>query len=104
MGKNMTVEDGVTRHTPSSRTVTKTIITAIGEVTNTDPVELPPLGSAIDPNALNELFPRNAAGDPRIEGYVTFEFAGCVVLVDQDDRVVVLPRTDEPNCAAHSAD
>lgn len=93
--KNMSRNDeSVTRRTPPSKDITATIVGAVSEATDTNPRNLPPLGEIIDPDSVNRLFSKNAVGERRTEGYATFEFAGCVILVDHDDRVIVLPQPE----------
>lgn len=95
MEKNMPSDDEtVIRRTPHSKRVTATIVDAVGEATDTDPQRLPPLGEIVDPDSVDHLFSRTTAEDRRTNGYVTFDFAGCVVLVDHDDRVIVLPQAE----------
>lgn len=57
-----------------------------------EPTDLPPLYHAIDPDALDRLF---APGGPRMRGEVSFEMAGCEVVVDGDGQVTATP--DEPD-------
>ncbi|MHC3438685.1 HalOD1 output domain-containing protein [Natrialbaceae archaeon A-gly3] len=94
MGKNMIGDgDGVLRRVPPAGCTAMTIVDGVAEVTDTDPLSLRPLGEVIDPDAL-EAFSGGQRGEPPTTGYVTFEYAGCVVLVDHDDRVMVVPRFD----------
>ncbi|WP_135825829.1 HalOD1 output domain-containing protein [Halorussus ruber] len=59
----------------------ETIVRAVSEVRECDPVELPPLHSALDPDALDELFEDTVSGRPRRGGSLAFEYADCRVSV-----------------------
>ena len=59
------------------------IIEAIAEETDSDPLELPPLYNAIDPDALDRLFANREGGT------VTFCCCGHKITVKQDGTVVI---------------
>jgi len=67
------------------------VVSAVADVTGTDPSELDPLYETIDPDALNSLF-RGSQGDgPNSRGQVSFSVAGCDVVVHGSHKVVVSP-------------
>lgn len=61
--------------------VTEAIVRAVADVTGRDPMDLQPLATAIDPDAVEALFPQSPGGDPRS---LTFHYAGCRVTVDRE--------------------
>ncbi|MWG32958.1 hypothetical protein GQS65_00360 [Halomarina oriensis] len=58
------------------------IVEAVARRESCDPLDLPPLYDVIDPDALNQ-FCATATGS------ITFQWAGCRVRVDVDDRLLV---------------
>lgn len=54
------------------------VVSAVAEVEETDPVDLPPLYDAINPEALNELF--TSQSDSSV-AQITFEYAGYAIVV-----------------------
>lgn len=59
------------------------VIQAVAVYSNTDPLELPPLGDAVDPDALDACIGR--MGD----GQIDFRYAGYAVTVHSDGTVDV---------------
>ncbi|USZ69963.1 hypothetical protein NGM10_16295 (plasmid) [Halorussus salilacus] len=83
------------------RGLTATIVGAVAEVADCDPVsEGFRLYDVVDPEALERLFPDDAA-DGRVVGTVTFELRGCRVEVHSDgEHVVYAP--EEAHHDSHS--
>lgn len=82
----MTVQTSVQK--PES--VTMRVIEAVADAHDVDPIALtPPLGSVVDPDALETLANSESDTDVAVE----FVYADCHVSVTSDD-VVVHPRTD----------
>lgn len=73
--------------------ISTTVVDAVADFHDVDPVEVPPLYRAIDPDALNSLFGRSPLGGNRFEGRITFELAECEVEV-QSDRTVSVSALD----------
>lgn len=65
-----------------------TVISAVAEVTDSDPIELPPLYHTIETDALNRLF-LSKRSDPEIQ--VSFQYEGCEVTIDGSGEVRVEP-------------
>lgn len=63
-----------------------TVVSAVADVEDTDPVELPPLYNAINPEALNDLF--TSRSEPSVN-QITFEYAGYVIEVRGSGKVQV---------------
>ncbi|RQG98677.1 HalOD1 output domain-containing protein [Natrarchaeobius oligotrophus] len=61
------------------------VIEAVAETTDSDPLDLPPLYEAVDPDALNTLF-----DGPETGVWLRFRYAGFGVAVD-DEGVTVEP-------------
>lgn len=66
------------------------IITAIGSLTQTDPLELDPLYQAIDPDALNQM-----VSATREECHVSFQYADFDVTVDSTGAIICEQLTGE---------
>lgn len=71
------------------RTVTESVVIAVSEATGTSPMELPPLATVIDPDALESLV--SGAADRPHESSMTARFAytGHVVIVDASGEIAV---------------
>ncbi|WP_254768260.1 HalOD1 output domain-containing protein [Salinilacihabitans rarus] len=67
------------------------IASAVADAADSDPLELPPLNEAIDPDALNTLFttPLEPAGIQ-----VTFRYAGYEIRIEDTGNVRVYARSD----------
>lgn len=65
------------------------VIEAVAEATDSDPLDLPPLHEAIDPDALNTLFDRHETSTQ-----VRFQYAGFEVEV-QEGAVEIEPLQEE---------
>ncbi|WP_408958407.1 HalOD1 output domain-containing protein [Natrinema sp. 74] len=70
--------------------VSERIVTGVAALEGTDPMELPPLFEAIDPDALTAIFATTESGGSR-SGNVAFTYADHRVTVefDEDDEPVV---------------
>lgn len=80
----------------SSRPLSEAVIYAVAEVAGSDPVELLPLYSVIDPDALDSLFAPTVAGSSRGDGSITFDIDDHRVTIQSDGIVEVeLPDADE---------
>ena len=66
------------------------VVTAVAALEGTDPLELPPLFDAIDPDALEALFAPTTSG--LRFGTVEFPYAGWTISVEFDDEAVVTVR------------
>ena len=75
-------------------TPSETVIHAVAEAADVDPLELDPLHSTIDPDALDALFAPKYNGQPR-DGdlQLTFSMAGYKVIVWSYGRVSVTEET-----------
>lgn len=81
------------RDESTDETVCNMVVRAVAAVRGTQPIELQPLRSVVDPDALNRLIipgdrgPSTQAGVSR----VAFRYEGCAVVVTDDGRVGVTP-------------
>jgi hypothetical protein len=76
--------------------VSERIVTAVAEATGLDPLEMDPLFSVMDPDALNKLFSPSGTSPPpgtRLE----FTMEGCEVVVHGDGEVAVAPMAETEN-------
>lgn len=69
---------------------TANVVRAVAEAEGRDPTDLPPLGEAIDPDALETLL-AESSGTVRI----SFEYAGHIVEAGSDGSVRVGDRSEE---------
>lgn len=76
-----TGEDG------QSDSLSRAVIEAVADAEDTDPIELPPLYDAIDPDALDSVF-FGTKGDA-VDGRITFTYHGYEVQVDSDQAVAL---------------
>lgn len=82
--------------------ITDTVVTAIADAKDVDPLDVEPLHSAIDPDALDSMFhPR--IGTPPTSLELTFTHAGCEIDVNADGEVVVTPQEEEEAAATTAA-
>lgn len=82
-----TTEGDRARFTDLDETPAEAVINAVASLTGDDPLEMEPLSSVIDPDALNALLDGDDhAGKPP---EVQFDFHGCRVLVRADGSVIV---------------
>lgn len=74
-----------------SEPITVTIIKAVAQATEQDPLELPPLRDAVrlDLDALDDLFVHGPDGRPSPETCLRFQYMGHTVLVHGDGCVSV---------------
>lgn len=83
----------------SSRSLTERVVRAVAAHTDSDPLELPPLYEAIDPDALN------AGVHASSESELSFHYAGRVVTAKDDSTVEI---SESPGSrveqAEHAAD
>lgn len=71
----------------SSDRPTQRVVRAVAELEDVDPIDLEPLYEAVDPSALDALFPRTDDGDPATAGSVQFGYAQHTVVVHSDGTV-----------------
>ena len=76
-----------------TRPASEAILSAVVAATGNDPLELPPLYSGIDPDALDALLDPPAYAASKQYLTVTFEYADCQVSAKAHGTVVV-----EPDC------
>jgi len=72
--------------------VSETVVIAVAEAKGVDPLDLDPLYTVVDPDALNSMF-HPAVGSPPSSMKLCFSMAGCQVVIHGDGEVVVTPPT-----------
>lgn len=75
--------------------VSQRVISAVADAREKSPLELPPLYSVIDPDALDTLFDSGGVGGQSGPGRVVFMFGGCEVVVRSDSGVTVTASDDQ---------
>jgi hypothetical protein len=71
------------------RAVSAVVLEAIEAVSGRDPTDLPPLHTAVEVDALNNLFAPRDTGEKRAAGVLSFPYADYHVAVHADGLVVV---------------
>ncbi|WP_255171026.1 HalOD1 output domain-containing protein [Natrononativus amylolyticus] len=71
-----------------SNEIHEQIVDGVAALEGTDPLELPPLFDAVDPDALEAIFAPTDGGTPRI-GRIEFPYAGHTVTVVREDEPIV---------------
>lgn len=74
----------------SNDEVAVTIVETVATVQETEPTELEPLSSTIDPDALDTLFAASGV-DTSDAGFVEFEYEDCRVCVTAEGSVSITP-------------
>ncbi|WP_311172747.1 HalOD1 output domain-containing protein [Halobellus ordinarius] len=74
-----------------TRQPTEAVVFAVAEATQTDPLDLPPLCSALDPDALNMLFETSTNSRPQATITVSFEYADHQIVLKEHGSIVVTP-------------
>lgn len=91
------MDEPIARRTagPGAESLSVAVVEAISERASVEPTEMDrPLFDAIDPDALEHLFPVDGDGRPRSEGCVTFSYADFSVRVSSDREVRVFDQGD----------
>ncbi|PSP78025.1 hypothetical protein BRC81_08175 [Halobacteriales archaeon QS_1_68_20] len=73
-----------THRVDPDRSVSEAVVYAVSEATGTDPLDLEPLYTAVDPDCLDELFARADSARP---AELRFTFSGYEMTVISDGRV-----------------
>lgn len=73
------------------RTATEAVVDKMSEMTQTDPLELPPIFDVLDPDSLNTLFNGSPSSQPQTETFVIFEYIGHQVTVKRNGAIRITP-------------
>lgn len=86
--------------------ISERVVATVADACDVDPLELPPLHKAIDPDALDQLYRRGFAGQEDGHVRVSFTMADCDVVVRGDGEVTVTVSGDRtsPSSPAFTAD
>lgn len=79
-----------TRSAGMAGALSTAVVRAVAEVAGVDATELPPLYTAIEPDALDAIFMPTPEGDPR-QGTVIFRYADHRVEVTAEGDIAVEP-------------
>mgnify|MGYP000308868969 CR=1 FL=1 len=74
-----------------TRQPTVAVVYAVAEASQTDPLDLPPLHSVLDTDALNALVETSANSRSQTEITVSFEYADHHVVLEEHGRIVITP-------------
>lgn len=81
---DITLDDTSTRSVRDSEAVTEAVVRVVADEKGVSPLELEPLGAAINPDALNALF-----GDGSEDVTVEFAYQGLCVGVTAEGRITI---------------
>lgn len=81
--------DATTVTTDRDDSLSCAVIDAVAEAEGVDPTEIPPLYTAVDPEALDSLFQSPHAGGAAGVGRVQFAYYGYDVTVSADGQVTL---------------
>lgn len=89
-GQAIPIETYRTVHDWSTdRSLSTTVVLAVGRVLGTDLAGLPPLNELVDPDGLDRLFTPDHPDHGRTEGRLTFPYAGLRVTIDADGTITL---------------
>jgi hypothetical protein len=72
------------------RPLSTAVLEHVAQIKHVDPVVLPPLNDAIDPDVLDTLYTRKPTGEPRTGAItITFMYADCTVSIHSPDTIDV---------------
>lgn len=77
----------LTTRSAQQSSISNAVVSAVADLTDTDPTSLEPLFATIDPDALEALFEPTAGGLERSPKRVVFTYSGCDVVVSGDGTV-----------------
>jgi len=83
-----------TEFDPDTRPVCEAIITAVATATERDPLDVPPLYSVVDIDALATLFTPADISPDGSDRTATFDYAGCHIKVRGRGTVLIEPSTE----------
>lgn len=81
--------------TAQNESVTRSIVSAVAELQDADPLDLDPLYDAVDSATAQSLFEGGYAGAARPPSGVSFTYCGCDVVVGGDGSVHVTRASDD---------
>lgn len=90
MTSNIETDSGAVTNVCRSGPLSDTIITAVADAKDVDPLDLEPLHYSVDPDALDTLF-EPAVGRAPTSLELAFSHDGCEVVVQADGEVTVTP-------------
>ena len=74
-----------------TRQPTEAVVYAIAEASQTDPLDLPPLYSVVDTDALNAIVATSTNSRSQTETTLSFEYADHHVILEEYGRIVITP-------------
>lgn len=74
-----------------TRSASDAVVTAVATATGTDPLELPPIYSVLDSEALDKFFTSVTSGRDHGESTITFEYFDHSITVNGHGTVIVDP-------------
>lgn len=83
------VDTGSSYQVSESQQLSERVVQAVAAADDVDPLELPPLFGAIDPDALDTLFETSIGADSPSDGEVQFGYHGYSITVTADGDVTL---------------
>ncbi|WP_137287488.1 HalOD1 output domain-containing protein [Halorussus salinisoli] len=79
------------RYDRTDQPASMVVVSAVAAVVERDPLDLEPLRSALDPDAMDDLFAQTPGGRVRNSGRIEISLADHRVVVDADGDVEIYP-------------
>jgi len=70
------------------------VIEAVSSTKDCPPESLPPLTSAVDPDALDDIFASTHDGNNRRHGQITFTYYNTTITINHAEHISVDPHTE----------
>lgn len=86
-----------TTNTDDTVPVSQRVVEEVAAVTGTDPLEIEPLYTRVDPDCLESIFDDTSIPERRSQGHLTFPLDGCRVVIHADGEIEVTPYGELPN-------
>lgn len=91
----MMASSAVVNQPTEEKVVSEIVVSAVAELTNSDPVSITPLFDVVDPDALNAFFTVNQSGFNHSPDRVSFTYCDCDVVISADGTVQVSRSEEE---------
>lgn len=88
------------------KSLSMAVVRAVSDAEGRDPLDLPPLATVIDPDALDALFVTDQQGEPQPRGSLSFIFSDSRITIVDGASLTIQPtrdsRTSTPGQTGHS--
>lgn len=91
----MMASSAVVNQPTEEKVVSEIVVSAVAELTNSDPVSITPLFDVVDPDALNAFFTVNQSGFNQSPDRVSFTYCDCDVVISAEGTVRISRSEEE---------